>query len=136
MNRLVRMVTVIVMSVAALAAPGAAAAASEPIGVLAWECPAGNVCVYTGTYGAGSRCNWSEADPNWHSGNIRCSWAAGQPVRSIYNRGQSPSFLGVILNTGINNQGLWDCVKQGGWRENVNVFLGSHYWTSGFPYCY
>ncbi|PRY33482.1 peptidase inhibitor family I36 [Pseudosporangium ferrugineum] len=102
---------------------------------LAWECPSGNVCVWTGSYGTGSRCLWSDADNDWQAGGIRCSWAASQPVRSIYNNGTNSSYAGVALYRAANYQNFHWCVPQGTLRNDENVYLRSHRWVSSATGC-
>ncbi|MGY1503364.1 peptidase inhibitor family I36 protein [Streptomyces sp. QTS52] len=63
-----------------LIAPGSASATSQ-----AWECASGSLCIHTGAYGTGSRCSWSNADPDWYSGSVQCSWSDTRNVGSAYN---------------------------------------------------
>jgi hypothetical protein len=108
----------------------------------AWDCPAGDVCVYSGFDGTGSRCNWANQDSDWSAAPIVCSWAATTNVRSVYNRGQSTSYLGVLLykTPNFNFNDIWSCIGQGkrftfisGLADGVR--LASHRWTNSFPYC-
>jgi peptidase inhibitor family I36 len=122
--------------VAAVLAPAPAGAAPASAQQLrAWECPAGNVCVWTGAYGTGSRCLWSDADNDWQNGGIRCSWSASQPVRSIYNNGTSSSYAGVALYQAANYQSFYWCVPQGVLRSDENVYLRSHRWVGSATGC-
>ncbi|WP_254404873.1 peptidase inhibitor family I36 protein [Streptomyces sp. AC627_RSS907] len=50
------------------------------------DCPANNVCFWTGSGGTGQRCSWDINDTNWHTAPSICSWAANTPVKSVYNR--------------------------------------------------
>lgn len=52
------------------------------VSVNAWECPVGDFCAWTGLNGTGARCNWANADSDWQSGSIRCSWAGTSQVQS------------------------------------------------------
>ncbi|WP_329281288.1 peptidase inhibitor family I36 protein [Streptomyces sp. NBC_01451] len=109
-----------------LVAPGSASATAQ-----AWECSSGSVCIYTGAYGTGSRCSWSNADADWYSGDVQCSWSDTQNVGSVYNRGTSSSYNWVILYTGANYGGTGYCVAQdGGSWSNLNVRLRSHRWRA------
>lgn len=125
----------VVATVLAPAPAGAAAAPASARQLMAWECPAGNVCVWTGAYGTGSRCLWSDADNDWRSGGIRCSWSASQPVRSIFNNGTSSSYAGVALYRGANYQSFYWCVPQGVLRNDENVYLRSHRWVGSATGC-
>ncbi|WP_198154079.1 peptidase inhibitor family I36 protein [Catenuloplanes japonicus] len=101
----------------------------------AWECPSGNVCVWTEPYGTGSRCNWSDADSDWRSGSISCSWSGSLPVRSIYNNGTSSSYAGVALYRSSGYNDFYWCVPQGILRNDENVFLRSHRWVASATGC-
>ncbi|MEU6539782.1 peptidase inhibitor family I36 protein [Streptomyces sp. NPDC047000] len=109
-----------------LIAPSAASASAQ-----AWECSSGNVCVYTGAYGTGSRCLWSNADPDWYSGSITCSWSSSTNVGSVYNLGTSSSYGYVVLYTGANYTGTGYCISQnGGYWADLNVRIRSHRWEA------
>ncbi|MFF9038441.1 peptidase inhibitor family I36 protein [Streptomyces sp. NPDC014892] len=109
-----------------LVAPGSASAAPQ-----AWECGSGNLCAYTGGSGNGSRCSWSNADPDWYSGSIQCSWSDNQNVGSAKNSGTSSAYDYVILFTGANYTGTGYCIAQNGdtWA-NLNVRIRSHRWEA------
>ncbi|MFE2442871.1 peptidase inhibitor family I36 protein [Streptomyces melanosporofaciens] len=52
----------------------------------AWDCPSQSICFYTSKFGQGKRCVWParQNDPDWTSGDLKCSWASSDPtVRSI-----------------------------------------------------
>ncbi|MEV7739713.1 peptidase inhibitor family I36 protein [Streptomyces sp. NPDC088921] len=109
-----------------LIAPSSASATAQ-----AWECNSGSVCVYSGNNGTGSRCSWSNADPDWYSGDVQCSWADNQVVRSIYNRGTSSSYNWVVLYTGANYTGDHYCWAQnGGFGSDFNTKIRSHRWRA------
>jgi len=128
-------------------ASGAQAAVSQPVGVphaiaatavnspLAnWDCPSGNICVWTGADGNGSRCTWSDADPDWQGGSIRCSWSASTKVQSVFNNGTSSSFTGVQVYRNANYGSPFFCAPQGNhvrWIiTNGGILLRSHRWIS------
>lgn len=109
-----------------LIAPSSASATAQ-----AWECSSGDLCIYTGANGTGSRCSWSNADPDWYSGSIQCSWSDTQVVGSAYNRGTSSSYNWVILYTGANYTGTGYCIPQnGGSWAGLNVKFRSHRWEA------
>lgn len=120
----------VIATTATVAAP---ASAARPLP--AWECPSGNVCVWTGTYGTGSRCLWSNADNDWQANPVRCSWSASQPVRSIFNNGTSSQYAGVALYRASGYQNFHWCVPQGSVRNDENVFLRSHRWVASATGC-
>ncbi len=102
--------------------------------VMAWECASGDFCAWTGLNGTGSRCSWSDADPDWLSGNIRCSWAGTSRVQSYLNNGTSSRFTGVEIYLNPNYVTKFHCVLQHGQGWNVTeggVFLRSHRWITG-----
>ncbi|MBP2324701.1 hypothetical protein JOF56_005086 [Kibdelosporangium banguiense] len=103
------------------------------VSTMAWECASGNFCAWTGLDGKGSRCSWSDADPDWLSGTVRCSWAGSQKVQSYLNNGTSSRFTGVEIYLNPNYVTKFHCVLQGGQGWNVTeggVFLRSHRWIS------
>jgi hypothetical protein len=136
-----RLMTVPFMALLLLAALGNVAgvanaaphASSARPAIAAWDCPTGDLCVWNQENGVGARCTWSNADPDWLSGSIRCSWAGTSPVRSFYNHGVSTSFSGVTLYLSPNYQNKYFCAPQGStWNvPSPGVFLRSHKWTTG-----
>lgn len=86
--------------------PVAAPADVSSASVTAWECSVGDFCAWTGLNGTGSRCAWTNADPDWRSGTIQCSWSGSQPVQSYWNRGTSTSYRGVKLYQGAGYTSL------------------------------
>lgn len=119
----------------------ASATASKPVefvpagatSVLAWECSVGSFCAWTGLDGTGSRCSWSNADPDWLTGSVQCSWAGTTKVQSYLNNGTSPGFTGVEIYLNPNYVNKFHCVLQGGQGWDVTaggVFLRSHRWIT------
>lgn len=110
-----------------LIAPNAASASAQA----AWDCPSGNLCIWTGNNGTGSRCTWSNADSDWYSGSVQCSWADNQVVGSAKNSGTSSSYNYVILYEGANYGYPGYCIEQhGGTWANLDVKLRSHRWRA------
>lgn len=135
-------IAVALLSVSVLAAGGAGATESKPAiavevgnSVNAWECNAGDLCVWEDTNGEGRRCTWTNADSDWTLDPVVCSWAATTPVESYWNRGQSTSFTGVELyrQSGWYWQSKFHCAPQGTqWNvTNGGVLLRSHRWITG-----
>ncbi|WP_431883069.1 peptidase inhibitor family I36 protein [Micromonospora gifhornensis] len=112
------------MSTLVLASPPTAAQAA------AWDCPSGDLCIWTGTNGTGSRCAWSNADNDWRSGSIVCSWSSTQPYRSVWNRGTSSSYVAVWIYGGANYTGSYDCIAQGDRFGSSNGRARSHRWQA------
>ncbi|MGW2641163.1 peptidase inhibitor family I36 protein [Streptomyces sp. NPDC001348] len=110
-----------------LIAPNTASASTQA----AWDCPSGNLCVWTGSNGTGHRCNWSDADPDWWNGSIQCSWSDTQNVGSAKNNGTSSSYNFVVLYTGANYSGDYYCLAQHGdtWSD-VGIRFRSHRWRT------
>lgn len=102
--------------------------------VQAWECPSGDFCVWENTGGAGRRCNWSNADPDWWSGSIVCSWADDTLVESAFNNGANPDFQSVETFTGANYAAStrFACLRRGV-LYNITaggIKLRSHRWVT------
>ncbi len=119
-----------------------ATTAQTTAALAAWDCPVGDLCVWSGYDGTGSRCNWANADNDWMNAPVTCSWSGYNKVKSIYNRGQSTSYLGVMLyeNINYNSNDIWGCIAQGKKMSFISgisdgVYLASHRWTNSFPYC-
>lgn len=109
-----------------LIAPNSASALPQ-----AWECSSGDVCVWNSTNGTGSRCTWTNADPDWWSGSIQCSWSDTQNARSAYNRGTSSAYAGVAFYSGANYSGYLGCLSQnGGFDSDFNARIRSHRWVA------
>lgn len=115
----------------ATAALGLIAPSSASASAQAWECDSGDLCVYSGTSGTGSACSWTNADPDWWSGTVQCSWSDTQNVGSVYNRGTSSAYNWVVLYTGANYTGTRYCFAQnGGYSSSFNVRIRSHRWQA------
>ncbi|WP_217545698.1 peptidase inhibitor family I36 protein [Streptomyces sp. GbtcB6] len=110
-----------------LIAPSAASASTQA----AWDCPSGDLCVWTGIGGTGSRCTWSNADADWYYAPTVCSWADDQVVGSAKNSGTSSSYNWVILYTDANYTGVCYAIAQhGGTLPNLNHWFRSHRWSA------
>ncbi|MGQ4475235.1 peptidase inhibitor family I36 protein [Streptomyces sp. SAS_276] len=57
------------MAALGLLTPGSAEAAAS--------CPSGSLCVWDQINYTGNRCSWSNADNDWTSGTVTCSWIEG-----------------------------------------------------------
>ncbi|MDL4773975.1 MULTISPECIES: peptidase inhibitor family I36 protein [Thermomonosporaceae] len=73
-------VSAVVVGAALLTAPSAAGAVAVEA-----SCAKGDVCVWSGKAGQGTRCHWRGNDPDWRGGAVRC----GIKVRSIWNNGRT-----------------------------------------------
>ncbi|MEU6195233.1 peptidase inhibitor family I36 protein [Streptomyces sp. NPDC047061] len=111
-----------------LIAPSAASASTQA----AWDCPSGDLCIWTGTAGTGSRCTWSNADVDWYNAPVVCSWADDQVVGSAKNNGTSSSYDWVVLYDGANYGGTrcWFIAQHGDTASNINLKFRSHRWSS------
>ncbi|MZD05792.1 hypothetical protein GTW43_11945 [Streptomyces sp. SID5785] len=111
---------------ATLAVPGTASAASPP------PCPDKYVCFYTGSDYSGDMCMWSQTDPDWQSGNIKCSWSSTKNVKSIKNKGTSSNWSGVAYYAGKDYSTRKGCTKQGKSGNLAGTYkLRSHRWIKG-----
>lgn len=146
--RFVRRILMALLPVAMLMVVGVAAPAAQaeapvaPAGIAAyddqtgealaaWDCELGHVCFWNDFAGKGKRCMWDVADKDWTAGNVKCSWATEDEVKSIYNRGTS-SATGVVYykDTGYNSR--VGCTKQGKKGDLAGTYqVRSHQWTSG-----
>lgn len=117
-----------VATAATLVMPGSAnAAASAPP-----PCPEKYVCFYTGSNYTGDMCMWSQADPDWRNGNIKCSWSATKNVKSIKNNGTSSNWSGVAYYSGKDYGTRKGCTKQGKKGNLAGTYkLRSHRWIKG-----
>ncbi|GHJ48287.1 hypothetical protein Cs7R123_56290 [Catellatospora sp. TT07R-123] len=118
----------------AAARPAAIAAAkltpASNIGVLALSCPSGMLCIWPNTDGSSGRCTWVNADNDWRSTPVVCSWTSSQPVKAVYNNGTSASYDGVCLFQGANYVTAKVWVEQGAWGSDPTGWsLRSHKWT-------
>jgi hypothetical protein len=120
---------VITATVAALGllAPSSAEAAAS-------DCPSGSLCVWDQINYTGNRCSWSNADSDWTSGTVTCSWADDRNVKSIYNHGTSSAYAGVGVYSGANYSGYIGCAAQGAKGTAVSgdagVKMRSHKWLT------
>ncbi|MBP2326521.1 hypothetical protein JOF56_006906 [Kibdelosporangium banguiense] len=113
--------------------PQAVSVSSPEMSEEAWECNAGDLCVWNEWGGTGQKCSWTNKDNDWQALPVRCSWSANKRVQSYRNNGQNASFTGVQLFHEENFLAPWHCAPQGT-KWNVTgggVFLQSHQWTSG-----
>jgi hypothetical protein len=121
--------TVVAATVAALGllAPSSAEAAAS-------DCPSGSLCVWDQINYTGNRCSWSNADSDWTSGSVTCSWADDRNVKSVYNHGTSSSYEGVGLYSGAGYSGYLGCIGQGVKGPGVSGGPGlkvlSHKWLA------
>ncbi|MDR7276402.1 peptidase inhibitor family I36 protein [Catenuloplanes atrovinosus] len=104
---------------------------------LALSCPSGNVCVWPNTGGTSNRCTWTNADADWRSGSVACSWSGTQPVRAAYNNGQSTAYDVVCLYRNANYSGGYLFLFQRGdsWTSSSGVFTRSHRWLAPTTPC-
>jgi hypothetical protein len=123
----------------AVGTPAMAKADSRPdlaVSQVPWDCPVGSFCVWNQNGGVGKRCVWSDADPDWYLGSIRCSWEdAGEAVFSMLNRGTSSRFSGVCVYPRWNYEGVgWWLAQNGvGIADQLGLFFRSHKWVAGGP---
>lgn len=119
----------------ALANPAvtAHAPAQHDLSPLALSCPSGDLCVWPVSDGSSSRCTWSNADPDWQSGSVSCSWSSSRPVMVAYNHGTSTSYDRVCLYTGANYTGSAYYIRQGVQTGPAfpGVKIRSHRWVTG-----
>lgn len=144
-SNLPKIVTMIVMMLAITFGIGAGIASGSTgpltvpvekgaVSVQAWECPSGDFCVWENTGGTGRRCNWTNADPDWWSGSIVCSWADDTKVESVLDNGNDSRFLSVEAFTGANYAAgtRFACFRRGV-PYNITaggIKLRSHRWVT------
>ncbi|MFI6161154.1 peptidase inhibitor family I36 protein [Micromonospora sp. PTRAS2] len=109
---------------------GAPATVVQASASAAWDCPVGDLCVWSGSNGTGSRCSWSNADSDWWSGDIVCSWSKTTSMKSFWNRGTNTSYPGVHLYLGTDYNYEWFCAKRGV-QYNAEGGMRSHRWETG-----
>ncbi|MCH0564138.1 MULTISPECIES: peptidase inhibitor family I36 protein [unclassified Streptomyces] len=113
----------------ALAVPTSASAAPDT--ATSVDCASGDVCFWTGFNFTGKRCAWSVADPDWQNGAIRCSWAATENVKSVWNAGTG-NYSGVAYYTGANYSNRIGCTRQQQGGNLAGTYkVRSHKWISG-----
>lgn len=89
------------------------------------NCPSWDVCFYTGINGSGSMCHWDVADPDWTTGNVKCSWAKTSLVRSMVNKTASTVTYYPCANGGGSPLST---TKPAGWSNlPVPSHLRSHF---------
>ncbi|WP_211349090.1 peptidase inhibitor family I36 protein [Micromonospora pisi] len=132
MRKLVAVLGLMSLLVIGAAAPAQAASSAERAYAAAvGECPVGDFCVWSGSDATGSICNWANADADWYSAPVVCSWADNQVVRSAMNRGQSTSYRSVFFYSGANYTGTYGCLAQnGGFMNDIRETLRSHRWRT------
>ncbi|MFD7278976.1 protein kinase [Streptomyces sp. NPDC059862] len=65
------------------------------------RCPEDSVCFFSEHNGNGEMCHWRGDDTDWQSGEQTCPWAAGAPVRSVFNNiADKREFDGVVYYRG------------------------------------
>jgi hypothetical protein len=112
------------------AAPGWTLTPASDISIQALSCPSGNMCVWPVIDGSRNRCSWSNADNDWRTAPVTCSWSRDQPVKAIYNHGTSTIYDGVCLYRGANYTSFEVFVPQGSTATNsTGAILQSHRWV-------
>jgi hypothetical protein len=108
------------LGIGAVASPAQAAAYDD--------CGGGEVCFYTGKDGTGKKCSWSGRWADWQAGAARCSWAATNNVKSIYNNGNSGQ--SVVYYTSSNFKDRIGCTKKGVKGNLAGTYkVRSHKWV-------
>ncbi|MFF0158867.1 peptidase inhibitor family I36 protein [Streptomyces sp. NPDC005263] len=109
-----------------LALPTSASAAPTAV-----DCATGHICFWTGANFTGSKCSWDTADPDWQSGDVRCSWAATTNVKSVWNAGTG-DFSGVAYYKGANYSDRVGCTRQQQGGNLAGTYkVRSHKWITG-----
>lgn len=135
MRRIATTVAASLAAVLVLLGLGASpASAADP-----WDCKAGQICFYSGANGTGSKCAWSGDDPDWTSGGTVCSWARTTNVKSVYNRGQTDTFTGVVFfgivkdaDISDEDEGRKGCTRRGQQGNLAGTYkVLAHKWTRG-----
>lgn len=110
----------------------ARAAVHTDVSVQALSCPGSNMCAWPVSDGSRNRCSWTNADVDWQSAPVTCSWSSSSPVWAVYNNGTSQSYAGVCLYAGANyaNWQIW--VARGVSVSGLpGVKIRSHKWVTG-----
>lgn len=116
---------------AATSAPAAPIPSPAALARAAHDCGSGNVCFWTEYNFTGQRCSWSEADPDWLGGNVRCSWAATKNVKSAFNAGTSNA-TGVAYYLGTDYRDRIGCERRQHGSNLAGTYkVRSHRWISG-----
>jgi hypothetical protein len=131
----------------ATAEPGASAGPAAPanpavatpvpvrhdVSPLALSCPSGNMCAWPVSDGSSNRYAWTNADPDWQTGSVACSWSSSRAVMAVYNNGTSTSYDRVCLYTGANYSGSAWYIRRGvaSGPSFPGVKIRSHRWVTG-----
>ncbi|PRY44854.1 peptidase inhibitor family I36 protein [Umezawaea tangerina] len=109
------------------------AVVQHDVSAQALSCGAGNMCAWPVADGSSSRCSWRDADTDWQSGSVTCSWSGSNAVRAVENAGTSTSYARVCLYPGANYSGdIAYYVVRGAEAPNFpNVLIRSHKWVTG-----
>ncbi|MFH8791105.1 peptidase inhibitor family I36 protein [Streptomyces sp. NPDC017941] len=115
-----------VLALTAALGSGAGAASA---GERAWAgCERGEICVYSGPGGTGTRCDWYPDDPDWLTGAETCTIR----VRSIWNNGEAGGFDDVKFYFDTDYRNYYACARNQ-WRgetgPDAGVKLRSHRWS-------
>ncbi|WP_394618903.1 peptidase inhibitor family I36 protein [Lentzea sp. JNUCC 0626] len=107
----------------------------QNVSTMALSCGSGDFCAWRTYDGSGGRCSWSNADNDWWTAPVTCSWSSSNPVWSVYNNGANASYAGVCMYPVANyggNEAWW--APRGkplqGWPV---VIIRSHKWVTGGP---
>lgn len=87
---------------------------------LALSCPSGYLCAWPVSDGSSGRCSWFNADNDWWSSPVVCSWSSSRAVNAVYNNGTSAN-AGVCLYPAANYGG------------DVAYFVAKGQQAPGFP---
>jgi hypothetical protein len=77
----------------ASAEPGAApvnrpvtvyAPVQNDVSVQALSCTSGNMCAWPVSDGSRNRCSWGNADNDWQTAPVTCSWSSSSAVWAVY----------------------------------------------------
>ncbi|TDQ53480.1 peptidase inhibitor family I36 protein [Actinorugispora endophytica] len=94
------------------------------------SCPKGDVCVWSGHNGTGTRCAWTGDDPDWRSGSVQCR-PHGFRVNSIWNNGHPGAYDVVQFFKHANYRTPYGGPVPAGQRGNVDdLEIRSHVWTN------
>ncbi|TQS43028.1 peptidase inhibitor family I36 protein [Cryptosporangium phraense] len=111
--------------------------AVQPADAAAPSCPSGSFCIWPVHDHSSGRCSWSNADADWQTAPVVCSWAATRPVQYLYNNGTSSSYAGVCIYIGANYSRPSSWASQGQYYGILGGgdFLRSHRWLSSDDSC-
>jgi hypothetical protein len=102
------------------------------VSIQALTCNAGDLCVWPVTDGSRNRCSWTNADNDWQSAPVTCSWSSSSAVWAVYNHGTSTSYAGVCLyaNANYTNWQMW-LARGVSVSGAPGVRIRSHRWVTG-----